>query len=127
VEVGAGYGAACEGVLYYMRNFQPELFANLEYHLVDISPEACKLAEKRLSEDFSSAFKKGNLRIFNMDFLKYKQNTQKNEMWFILFLEVFDNLAHDKVIDGKQVYVENMKEYTEEISDPLIKETYNLY
>ena len=38
-------------------------------------------------------------------------------MWFFVFLEVFDNLAHDKVIDGNQVYVENMKEYTEPITD----------
>ncbi|CAK60925.1 unnamed protein product (macronuclear) [Paramecium tetraurelia] len=127
VEIGAGYGAACEGVLYYMRNHQPQTFSNMEYHLVDISPEACAQAQIRLSQDFKQQIKKGNLRIFNQDFLNYKQHTQNNEMWFFVFLEVFDNLAHDKVIDGKQVYVENMQEFAETISDPLIKEVYAMY
>lgn len=107
VEVGAGYGAACEGVLYYLRNYAPELFANMEYNIVELSPIACQMAEERLSQDFSTCFKKGNLRIHNSDFLQYRPNTDNKEMWFMLFMEVFDNLPHDKVVDGKQVMIEN--------------------
>lgn len=125
--MGAGYGAACEGAMHYFRNYAPELYASLEYHLVEISPAACQAATQRLQREFAGPLRKGNLRVVNSDFLQYKPLTHKNEVWFILFLEVFDNLPHDKVVDGKQVEVEDMRELLAEMTDPVIRETYAHY
>jgi len=74
LEVGAGYGAACEGVLYFLRNYCPKLYAESEYHIVELSSAACDGAVSRLEKEFSSFIKKGKLRVFNDDFLKFTAN-----------------------------------------------------
>jgi SAM-dependent MidA family methyltransferase len=99
LEVGAGFGAACEGVLLFLRNYNPKLFSEVEYNLVELSSAACEGASKRLEAQFPNHVKKYKLRIYNDDFLKLNIQNSKDEIWFILFLEVFDNLPHDKVIN----------------------------
>ena len=46
---------------------------------------------------FGDQLKKGIVRIIQSDIISYQPNTTSQDAWFILFLEVFDNLPNDRV------------------------------
>lgn len=48
MEAGAGFGAACEGILTFYKLFNP--LQKFEYHIVELSGPACEQCEKRLHE-----------------------------------------------------------------------------
>jgi|APCry1669188879_1035177.scaffolds.fasta_scaffold863525_1 SAM-dependent MidA family methyltransferase len=42
VEAGAGFGAACEGILTFFKQFNPFILNFLQYDIVEISGLACE-------------------------------------------------------------------------------------
>ena len=74
VEAGAGTGSAAESILFYFQNFSQELFKNLEYHIVEISPNLCEHMEKKLKKSFPSLLQKGKIKIINQNILDYKSD-----------------------------------------------------
>lgn len=81
---------------------------------MEISGPACEHCERRLyASGFGPLVKKGIVRVVQSDILNYKPQTNPSEMWFNIFLEVFDNLPHDRIYGNlkdtssiKEVWVE---------------------
>lgn len=98
VEAGAGTGSAAESILYYFQNHEQEAFKTLEYTIVEISPALCTHLEQKLKKSFPRHLERGQIRIINKDILKY----QNPHRCYTIFLEVLDNLAHDKVVKNEE-------------------------
>lgn len=126
------------GILDFFQNYDQYLYRNLEFKVVEISPQMCEAMEKRFKEEHRGAMERGNLKIVNSDFLKYKKKGK--ELQFLIFLEVLDNMPHDRVYwDDKkknweyQAMVEtdedgnNAREIKVDIQDDLIKEMLSIY
>lgn len=135
MEAGAGFGAACEGVLTFYKLFNPLL--KFEYHIIELSSPACEHCEKRLHQaGFADQLSKGVIRIIQGDVLSYAPPNTSQEAWFHLFLEVFDNLPQDRVYgqqqDLKETWVTRnqtgkLVEELRPLQDPLIIETAQYY
>lgn len=41
VEVGAGLGSAAESILHYLNNYEREIYNDMTYTIVEISPQLC--------------------------------------------------------------------------------------
>ncbi|MEC8022453.1 MAG: SAM-dependent methyltransferase [Myxococcota bacterium] len=50
VEVGAGCGDFAAGVLHYLRDKYPEIYANVDYEIIDLSPTLRQAQKQRLQE-----------------------------------------------------------------------------
>ncbi|CAD8115779.1 unnamed protein product [Paramecium sonneborni] len=113
VQISVRYDAKYKGILYYLRNHQTQTFSNLEYHLAHI--QGMFISTKNISSRFQII----NLAISNIAkfliIIIIKQDYRNNQLLKIVI-----------IIDGKQVYVENIK-YKEIISDLLIQETNSMY
>jgi hypothetical protein len=133
VEAGAGTGSAAESILYFFSNYHRELLPQLEYTIVEISPSLCRKMEQKLGAAFPHLMRNKQLRIINQDISDYKQE----ELCFMLFFEVLDNLPHDKLIwnNNTSAYdsyatadLETAKEMFEPIAkDALIGDCLDLY
>ncbi|EGR27457.1 hypothetical protein IMG5_195690 [Ichthyophthirius multifiliis] len=135
IEVGAGHASACESILNFFKNYEHFHYQNMEYTIVEISPQMCKKAALKLKQDHQKLLERGQIKIINEDFLNYKV-INKNEEYYVIFLEVLDNMPHDRVYEGKyeslvqfsdQFGNENLKEIQQEIKDDLIKEIMEYY
>lgn len=139
IEVGAGAGSALDSILVFFNNYEQSLYHLLEYVIVEISPQMCQRAKENLSKTHKKLLDRGHIKIINDDFLHYKQqNSSSKEFNFIIFLEVLDNMPHDKVVfcpnsqDWKfqtmiEIQQNKPKEFLTQISDPLITEALQLY
>lgn len=128
----------------YFKHYEQSHYANIEYTIVEISPQMCKKALEKLSRDHQRLVDRGQIKVVNEDFLNFKPQTNKDKHHFVLFLEVLDNMPHDRVYKSslaaaakqssdewtEQAQVEfsdesaneNLTETRRPISDPLIKE-----
>ena len=94
LEIGAGNGSLCSSILDYAKKNHPKHFESMEYHLVEVSDQ---LHQKQLSNLSGEA--KAKCTFHNKSIFDYQPNTlSKNEHWFILGMEVLDNLPHDKIM-----------------------------
>lgn len=133
VEAGAGTGSAAESILFYFQNFAQEAFQELEYHIVEISPALCKHMERKLKRSYPGMLERGQIRIINQNILNYKYDSR----CYAIFLEVLDNLPHDKVLMNEatgnydqmaMVDMESMEEsYVDVREDKLALECLDLY
>ncbi|KAL4445616.1 hypothetical protein ABPG74_006167 [Tetrahymena malaccensis] len=142
VEIGAGQASAAQSILMYFKNYEQSYYANLEYTIVEISPQMCKKALEKLSRDHSKLIERGQIKFINEDFVNFKPQN-RDQHHFLLFLEVLDNMPHDRIykkknaqedIWEKQALVEftdefgneGLKEVLTDIKDPLIQEFINI-
>ena len=95
IEVGAGNGSAASSILNYFKLISPNLYNSLEYKIIEISPIMIERCRKNLSKDHPNLIKKRNIKFINQSIVDYK--AQDNDIVFILFLEVLDNMPHDRV------------------------------
>lgn len=138
VEVGAGTGAALDAVLFFFKNYEQALYNILEFNVVEISPQMCQRATEKFKKHHLKLLDKGQLKILNDDFLNFKVAPNSKDFTFVIFLEVLDNMPHDKAVfcdksqDWKfQTMVDlsaaKPKEILVPISDPLIAEVLGYY
>ncbi|KAI9470200.1 S-adenosyl-L-methionine-dependent methyltransferase [Coemansia mojavensis] len=127
-EVGGGNGTLMLNILDYLREYEPDMYNQTEYNLIEISP---KLARQQLSRHASSSTLHGNARIINQSILDWDKH--ENRPCFVVAMEVIDNLAHDVVRYDYQtdtpyqalVHVFDdgeFEEIYEQVYDPLIRE-----
>lgn len=142
IEIGAGTASALDSILVFFNNYEKSLYNMIEFHIVEISPQMCQRAKEKLEINHKKLIERGQIRIFNDDFLHYKVSTNNNnkEFNFLIFLEVLDNMPHDKVNFCErtkewkfQTMIEfdhsnqNIKETQTLITDTLIKEGLLIY
>ncbi|KRX04263.1 hypothetical protein PPERSA_11387 [Pseudocohnilembus persalinus] len=96
IEVGAGTGTAASNILFFLKNYESAYYQNIQYNILDISPQMCEETKNKLSLEHKRLINNGQIRIINEDFYKYN-DFSKNDLYFIIFLEVFDNMPHDRV------------------------------
>ncbi len=142
VEVGAGSGSALNSILVFFNNYEQALYNMLEYNVVEISPQMCQKTKEKFEKNHKKLLDRGNIRIINDDFLNYRVSPNSKEFTFIIFLEVLDNMPHDKVFycpESKDWKFQGMVEFNDKnlvqkpkeiqfpINDVLISETVLLY
>jgi len=139
IEVGAGAGSCAEGILFFFQNFEQKHYVDIQYKIVEVSPQMCKRAREKLEKNHKILLDKSQVTFVNENFITY--NTHDNELTFVLMCEVADNMPHDRVYysDEKnewfyETWVEfedqdgekGLKEVKKPISDSIIKEAVNL-
>lgn len=50
VEIGPGTGTMCDSILDFFKNYSLDIYKNLDYILVEISPQLAQVCEDRLSK-----------------------------------------------------------------------------
>ena len=139
VEAGAGAGSAAEGILFFFKNFEQRYYVDMEYKIVELSPQMCKRAREKLVKEHKTLLDRGQISIVNDNFLAFNQPT--DELTFVLMFEVLDNMPHDRVyysdsdkewkyetwveFDDKDGEV-NLREKRMPIADSLIREAVDL-
>lgn len=155
IEVGAGFGSAASGILDFFKFFDKRLYDRIEYTIVEISTPLIANARDNLMKNHEELFKKRRVRFVNDSMEFYSLND--DDKVFVIFLEVLDNMPHDRVYLGSadqskfshkmlesldysqfeeaSVEVsspvngatEALKEIRKPLSDPKIKEAMQLY
>lgn len=69
----------------------------MTYKIIEISPQMCEKALNKLSASHQKHVEKKAIQIINQDFLLYDNQNDSNELQFLIFLEVLDNMPHDRV------------------------------
>ncbi len=78
---------------------------------MELSPVLCKRAREKLEKDFPKLVERGQIRIINEDFLNYQPPMHSaRDLHFLLFLEVLDNMPHDRVY-----YDEASKQWNQQV------------
>lgn len=90
-EVGAGSGALAKDVLDFVRENHADLYAKMEYNIIEISPRLSEQQSRTLSEHLD----KGKVQVTNKSIFDWQLAEERH--CFFIALEVFDNLTHDIV------------------------------
>ena len=132
-EMGAGNGTLMQGVMDYIRDHEPEIYARTQYHTIEISPRLAALQRQR------SASHKDKVKVHRSSIFDWPKTVE--EPCFVLAFEVLDNLAHDVVRFTRDadappralqcnVSVSSTGEFEEEytpVSDRLIRDYLHLH
>lgn len=141
IEVGAGSGSAADSILFYLKNYEAQHYTNVDYKIVEVSPQMCARATEKLAINHKKLLDKGQITVVNENILNYKG--VDDSLTFVVFLEVLDNMPHDRIYysdenkawayetwvnatvdaQGKETY----EEIKRPIADPLIKELIEIY
>ncbi|PIA14787.1 DUF185-domain-containing protein [Coemansia reversa NRRL 1564] len=128
-EIGGGNGTLMINILEYIRENEPEVYGDMEYNLIEISP---KLARQQLSRQATSkTAPHTNAKIINKSIFDWSERVDRT--CFVVAMEVIDNFAHDVVrynYDTGEPYQGTVRVYDdgefeelyEGISDPLISD-----
>ena len=107
VELGGGRGTNAVSVLDHLEQHQPDLYHRVQYLILDSSPTLHQLQKKRLRAsshaDKVSFVLKDLLKVAEgqtqlLSPLLNNNNECSPSATFVIALEVFDNLPHDKVM-----------------------------
>ena len=95
IEVGAGNGSAASSILDYIKTFHPLKYKTMEYTVIEISKEMIARSKKNLSKNHQSKINSNHIKFEHQSIVEYSSYTK--DFTFVLFLEVFDNMPHDRV------------------------------
>ena len=135
-EIGPGNGTLCEDVLSFMEKYDQEVFARVEYNLIEISERLVKTKLIPLKKRFPSKVRIHNQSFFDWQYVDKRPST-------VIAIEVFDNLPQDRirfttkgaleqalvVTNDESQYQDEQERYTEVFvpaNDPLIIEAVNI-
>ena len=93
-EIGGGNGTNALHILDFLKEVSPSLYNNINYTLIEISD---RMAERQIDSTFRH---KDKVKVIQKDFLDWDLPTFEDNC-FVIALEVFDNLPHDKIIRTK--------------------------
>jgi SAM-dependent MidA family methyltransferase len=101
VELGPGRGTNAKIILQTLERDHPDLFAKVQYTLVDTSMSLLSLQQEFLS-DFTNNNNNTAVRFCQRDLMHVAQGDQEllpfsNDRTIVVALEVWDNLPHDKI------------------------------
>ncbi|ORX73147.1 DUF185-domain-containing protein [Linderina pennispora] len=128
-EMGGGNGTLMMNILDYVRDTEPEIYASMEYNLIEISS---KLVRHQLSQQTRDRkVPHTNVKIINKSVFEWDEVVDKH--CYFVAMEVIDNFAHDVVrydFDTSEPYQAMVRVYDdgefeecyERISDPLIRD-----
>ncbi|KAJ1953981.1 hypothetical protein EC988_002684, partial [Linderina pennispora] len=128
-EMGGGNGTLMMNILDYVRDTEPEIYASMEYNLIEISS---KLVRHQLSQQTRDRkVPHTNVNIINKSVFEWDEVVDKH--CYFVAMEVIDNFAHDVVrydFDTSEPYQAMVRVYDdgefeecyERISDPLIRD-----
>ena len=131
LELGGGTGTCALSILDFYKKQSIKHYNSIQYTICEISPVLSQICEERLKNAHPFLWKNEKIKVINKSALDW--NTKYKGQVFIIALEVFDNLAHDKIVKENNDWKfqtkisEDLKEYKEEIDDPLIKECLESY
>lgn len=92
-EVGAGSGALASDILDYIEAQHPDLYKEMTYHIIEISPRLADQQKRTIAKHIANA--PDRIKVTNRSILDWQERESKD--CFFLAMEVFDNLTHDVV------------------------------
>lgn len=95
VEIGSGMGGQADSFLMYFKNYEPELYPDIEYTLLEISPTLMKKSKTLLYSNHRDKCGRGDIKFVNQDAFTFNEKMGK-DVFFMMF-EILDNLPHDMV------------------------------
>ena len=95
IEVGSGLGGNANSILNFFKNTNQEIYKNLSYTLIEISPISLEISRKYIEADHPQLVKKGQIIFENVDVFNSKLKSNKD--CYVILLEILDNLPHDKI------------------------------
>ena len=96
LEVGGGNGTCAAGVLSYLRREAPETYASSKYMLVEVSERLAEVQRQRLLAEGVPSERWEVVHSCASQWAEALEEPLPGP-WFVLALEVLDNLPHDKV------------------------------
>lgn len=95
VEIGPGRASLVDSILDFLKNYNLELYRNINYELVEISPILAETCRKQLTEKHPTLMKTGQIKITNQSVFDYKRKSDRD--CFVLAMEILDNMPHDRL------------------------------
>jgi Putative S-adenosyl-L-methionine-dependent methyltransferase len=92
-EVGAGSGALASDILDFIQAQHPDLYKDMSYHIIEISPRLANQQRSTIAKHITNA--PNRIKVINKSILDWQEQEKKD--CFFLAMEVFDNLTHDVV------------------------------
>lgn len=92
-EVGAGSGALASDILDFIESQHPDLYKEMTYHIIEISPRLANQQKSTIAKHIANA--PDRIKVTNKSVLEWQEKEDKD--CFFLAMEVFDNLTHDVV------------------------------
>ena len=96
LEVGGGNGTCAAGVLNYLRREAPATYASSKYMLVEVSERLAEAQRQRLLDEGLPSERWQVVHACAAQWAEALEEPLPGP-WFVLALEVLDNLPHDKV------------------------------
>ena len=104
VELGGGHGTNAEGILRWLSRDEPEVFGRCRYLLYEVSPLLAQAQQERLSaaglppERFEVRAARPHFPVSSSDGKSAEGLLARHDgPWWVIALELLDNLAHDKL------------------------------
>ncbi|OMJ26490.1 NADH dehydrogenase [ubiquinone] complex I, assembly factor 7-like protein [Smittium culicis] len=134
-EVGAGNGTLMVDIINYLKMNEPEIYQNMEYNIIEISP---RLAKKQIARKLGSNYEEVSKKINIYNKSVFDWDIKDDRMCFVLAMEVIDNFPHDVIrydyltnepfqslvyIDKEGEFIERL----EHLSDPKIIELLEIF
>lgn len=91
-EIGGGNATCCVGILNYLRDNHPDLYANTVYTSIDVS---ASFVERQKANVLANGHA-DKVRFINKSIFDYEDNNAN--YGFVICLELLDNLPHDKLV-----------------------------
>lgn len=106
IEVGGGRGTNAKHFMDHLRNAHPDVYAHTQFEAHEISPHLASLQKLALSSHLDRS------KVLVRDFARDHPPAPSSDLseqpteTYILFLEVLDNLPHDRVVNNEGVLYE---------------------
>lgn len=92
-EVGAGSGALASDILDFIQTEHPDLYREMTYHIIEISPRLADQQKGTIAKHIANA--PDRIKVTNKSMLDWQEEERRE--CFFLAMEVFDNLTHDVI------------------------------
>lgn len=95
MEVGAGNGSSSSSILDYFKTYHPVKYRDMKLTIVEISPLMVARCRNELIKKHAFKVENGDITFESCSILDYNKKSQN--ITFIIFLEVLDNMPHDRI------------------------------
>ena len=102
VEIGPGTGTFADSLLDFYKNYNLDMYREVEYIFVEISPRLAEKCEELMRQNHRKLFDQGKIKIFNGSIMEFQKKIYQH--CFVIGLEVLDNMPHDRLhFEGKEL------------------------
>ena len=95
LEIGPGTGSFADSLLDFMKNYDLQLYRDIEYTFVEISPQLASECENLMRQNHRGLYNNGQIKILNGSILDVQNKIE--DFCFVTGMEILDNMPHDRL------------------------------